>query len=84
MRVVTPLDLRKRLGELLDAASAGERFLIERNGKPLAMLVSVEDGRRATERSLHGSCAVAILELEHPAAGIHVAGNGNQVWGYSP
>jgi prevent-host-death family protein len=47
MRVVTPLDLRKRLGELLDAASTGERFLIERNGKPLAMLVSVEDGQRA-------------------------------------
>lgn len=47
MRVVTPLDMRKRLGELLDAASAGERFLIERNGRPLAMLVSVEEGRRA-------------------------------------
>ena len=47
MRVVTPLALRKRLGELLDAASAGERFLIQRNGKPLAMLMSVEDGRRA-------------------------------------
>ncbi len=47
MRVVTPLDLRRRLGELLDAASAGERFLIERNGKPLAMLVSVEDARCA-------------------------------------
>jgi len=46
MRVVTPLDLRKRLGTILDAASAGERLVIERNGRPLAMLVSVEDGRR--------------------------------------
>jgi prevent-host-death family protein len=46
MRVLTPTDLRKRLGEILDAASAGERILIERDHKPLAYLVSVEEGRR--------------------------------------
>lgn len=46
MRVVTPLDLRRSLGAILDAASAGERFVIERDHRPLAMLVSVEDGRR--------------------------------------
>jgi antitoxin (DNA-binding transcriptional repressor) of toxin-antitoxin stability system len=46
MRTVSPLDLRRGLGRILDAASAGERFLIERDHKPLAMLVSVEDGRR--------------------------------------
>jgi prevent-host-death family protein len=52
MRVVTPLDLRRRLGELLDAASAGERFLIERNGKPLAMLISVEDARSSDPEAI--------------------------------
>lgn len=46
MRTVSPLDLRRGLGRILDAASAGERFLIERDHKPLAMLVSVEDGLR--------------------------------------
>jgi prevent-host-death family protein len=46
MRVVTPTDLRKSLGEILDAASAGEQILIERDHRPLAYLVSVEDGRR--------------------------------------
>ena len=46
MRTVTPLDLRRQLGRILDDASAGERFLIERDRRPLAMLVSVEDGRR--------------------------------------
>ena len=46
MRTVTPLDLRRGLGQILDAASTGERFLIERDHKPLAMLVSVEEGRR--------------------------------------
>ena len=40
------MDMRKRLGEILDAASAGERILIERDHRPLAYLVSVEDGDR--------------------------------------
>ena len=40
------MDMRKRLGEILDAASAGERILIERDHRPLAYLVSVEDAAR--------------------------------------
>jgi prevent-host-death family protein len=46
MRTVTAMDLRRRLGEILDAASAGERILVERDHRPLAYLVSVEDGQR--------------------------------------
>jgi antitoxin (DNA-binding transcriptional repressor) of toxin-antitoxin stability system len=46
MRVVSPLELRRSLGAILDAASAGERILVERDRRPVAMLVSVEDGRR--------------------------------------
>src|SRR5688572_26472122 len=49
MRHITPTDLRKSLGSILDAASGGERFLIERDHRPLAMLVSVEDGERLDE-----------------------------------
>lgn len=49
MRRITPLDLRRSLGSILDAASAGERFLVERDRRPLAMLVSVEDGARLDE-----------------------------------
>jgi prevent-host-death family protein len=44
MRTVTAMEMRKRLGEILDAASAGERILIERDHRPLAYLVSVEEG----------------------------------------
>ncbi len=43
------MELRRRLGEILDAASAGERIRIERDGRPMAFLVSVEDGRRFDE-----------------------------------
>ena len=39
------MDMRKRLGEILDAASAGERILIERDHRPLAYLISVEDAQ---------------------------------------
>jgi prevent-host-death family protein len=49
MRTVTPMDLRRSLGQILDEASAGERFVIERDHKPLAVLVSVEDAARLEE-----------------------------------
>lgn len=44
------MDMRKRLGEILDAASAGERILIERDHKPLAYLISYEEGQRTAAR----------------------------------
>ncbi len=49
MRVITALDLRRSLGRVLDEASAGERFVIERDHRPLAVLVSVEDGHRLAD-----------------------------------
>ncbi|HVA85369.1 MAG TPA: type II toxin-antitoxin system Phd/YefM family antitoxin [Candidatus Saccharimonadales bacterium] len=49
MRTISPLDLRRSLGQILDQASAGERFVIARDHRPLAMLVSVEDGQRLDE-----------------------------------
>jgi prevent-host-death family protein len=49
MRTVTAIELRGKLGELLDAASAGERILIERDRRPMAVLVSVEDANRLDE-----------------------------------
>jgi prevent-host-death family protein len=44
------MEIRKRLGEILDAASAGEPILIERDHRPLAFLVSYEDGLRIAGR----------------------------------
>jgi len=45
MRTITATELRQKMGEILDAASAGEKILIERDHRPLAYLVSVEDVR---------------------------------------
>jgi antitoxin (DNA-binding transcriptional repressor) of toxin-antitoxin stability system len=66
MKTVTPLDLRRSLGRILDEASAGERFLIARDHHPLAVLVSVEDAARLDdpedERRKRRQAAFAALE----------------------
>ena len=43
MRTVSALDVRKRFGQLLDEAAAGERLLIERAGQPIAAIVPLAD-----------------------------------------
>lgn len=40
------MDLRARMGELLDRASAGEHIVVERGRRPLAVLVPYEDALR--------------------------------------
>jgi prevent-host-death family protein len=63
MRTVTAMDMRRRLGEILDAASAGERILIERDHRPLAFLVSVEDGKKI-DRQRDTEIAESLAALE--------------------
>jgi prevent-host-death family protein len=49
MRTITAMDLRKRLGQILDAAAAGEPIAIERGGRPMAVLVTPEAAARLGE-----------------------------------
>ncbi len=63
MRTVSALDVRKKLGQLLDEASAGERIVIERDRKPLAMLVSYEEGMKLVE-SEHDRIIRSLRALE--------------------
>lgn len=62
MRTVTATELRQKLGELLDAASAGEMILIERDHRPLAYLVSVEDVRTLEARDEEVKRELAALD----------------------
>ena len=66
MRTITPLDLRRSLGSILDQASAGQRFVIERDHRPLAVLVSIEDAARLDEppadAQARRDAAIAALE----------------------
>ena len=43
MRTVSALDVRRRFGEIVDLAAAGERIVIERAGQPVAALVPLGD-----------------------------------------
>ena len=40
------MDLRARMGELLDLAAAGEHIVVERGRQPVAALVPYEDALR--------------------------------------
>jgi prevent-host-death family protein len=43
MRTITALDVRARFGQVLDEAAAGERFIVERAGQPVAAIVPLAD-----------------------------------------
>jgi len=43
------MELRAKLGEILDLASSGERIMIERDHRPVAVLVDPEDAERLDE-----------------------------------
>jgi antitoxin (DNA-binding transcriptional repressor) of toxin-antitoxin stability system len=46
MRTISAMELRRKTGEWLDRASAGERIVIERDHRPMALLVPFEDASR--------------------------------------
>jgi prevent-host-death family protein len=57
------MDLRRRMGEILDRASAGEHVVIERDRRPLAVLVPYEDAMRLRESPADARArAVAALD----------------------
>ena len=57
MREFTASDARSRFGELLNAAQA-EPVLVRRNGRDVAVVLSVADYARLTEEQLATSPAV--------------------------
>lgn len=71
MRTVSALDVRKRFGEIVDQAAAGERIVIERAGQPIAAIVPLADldlvdpERRKAER-LKAIDRIRRLAERHP------------------
>lgn len=45
MRTITALEVRAKFGQVIDEAAAGERFIVERAGVPVAAIVPLEDLR---------------------------------------
>jgi prevent-host-death family protein len=46
MRTISAMELRRRMGRVLDQASAGEDIVVERDRRPIAVLVPYEDALR--------------------------------------
>ncbi|MBA3778823.1 MAG: type II toxin-antitoxin system Phd/YefM family antitoxin [Chloroflexi bacterium] len=79
MRTLRALDVRKRFGQVLDEAAAGERIVIERAGHAVAALVSLEDlaeldPRRERERRLRAVADLKRLVARSPERTIDAAG----------
>lgn len=60
MRTISAMELRRHLGETLDRAAKGERIVIERDRRPLAVIVPYsgaaaagESAAERRERRLH-------------------------------
>jgi prevent-host-death family protein len=43
MKTISALEVRARFGQVLDEAAAGERFIVERAGAPVAAIVPLQD-----------------------------------------
>ena len=43
MRSIAALDVRRKFGEIIDQAAAGERIIIERAGQPICAIVPLSD-----------------------------------------
>jgi prevent-host-death family protein len=55
MKTLSALDLRKKLGEVLDSvAQNNEQVIISRANKPLAVLISVDEFEEKIQKSKRG------------------------------
>lgn len=67
MRTVTALDVRRRFGQIIDEAAAGERIVIERAGQPVAALVPLADLELVDPDRRRAAHLLAVDELERMA-----------------
>ena len=67
MRTVTALDVRRKFGQIVDEAAAGERIVIERAGQPVAAIVPLADLDLVDPDRRRAARLLAIDELERMA-----------------
>ena len=63
MRTISALDVRARFGQVLDEAAAGERFIVERAGLPVAAIVPLRDLETADPVRVRERRLAAVDEL---------------------
>jgi prevent-host-death family protein len=74
---VSALDVRRKFGEIVDAAANGERIVIERAGQPVAALVPLADLALVDPERRKAERMAALEELRryvraHPAPDVDI------------
>ena len=68
MKSISALDVRARFGQVLDEAAAGERFIVERGGLPVAAIVPLSDLRSHDPAEIRARRLAAVDQLRRLAA----------------
>lgn len=63
MRTITALEVRAKFGQVLDEAAAGERFIVERAGLPVAAIVPLRDLEAVDPERIRERRLAAVDEL---------------------
>ena len=64
---MTALDVRRRFGQIIDEAAAGERIVIERAGQPVAAIVPLSDLARFDPETIKSERLKALGDLARRA-----------------
>jgi len=68
VKSISALDVRARFGQVLDEAAAGERFIVERGGLPVAAIVPLSDLRSHDPAEIRARRLAAVDQLRRLAA----------------
>lgn len=63
MKTISALEVRAKFGQVLDEAAAGERFVVERAGAPVAAIVPLRDLEATDPEQVRARRLAAIAEL---------------------
>jgi len=68
MRTISALEVRAKFGQVLDEAAAGERFIVERGGSPVAAIVPLRDLDAVDPEKLAAQRRTALDDLRRMGA----------------
>ncbi len=68
MRTISALEVRAKFGQVLDEAAAGQRFVVERSGTPVAAIVPLADLAAVDPEKMRARRVAALDELRRMGA----------------
>jgi prevent-host-death family protein len=68
VKTISALEVRAKFGQVLDEAAAGERFIVERAGAPVAAIVPLRDLDLSDPERIRARRLEAVAQLRRMAA----------------